>query len=355
MNKSTEIIKQYLYETETFTEAELSSMRTDSVNDSIREIIKTVLGSISQKSEKFDTRLVDKSKGDIKYLPNLESLQDAVNQLEAMIERADFVPDKTLIKYLKEVERSLMNINKYSFEFKAAYRKKQLLLMLQYQGLIMSIFSALSYLISVMVDFTENDLKLKKSVSYDEVSPITTLIKFNKSVERGDFKLILQDTKELQEYGIFDTEEGRALLESIDLSELVMGGVKMLSSVFSSNPRLIEYLYKAAGIITLIISLREIFYMIFKSKAKIDETIKHVENFAESSRGTPVLINKLNDFSKRFVVDAEESTKMAKREIEAENKEIKKQLQELPKKAVEMVSSGKTEQMSVELDNLFDF
>jgi len=330
MDKTKDIIKYYLYESEIFTEKEVSSLSTDSINDSIREVAKAILGAIVEKTESIDTSPIDKSRGDIKQLPDLESLQSAITQLETMVERSSEIYDAKLISYIKEIERALLNLNKYAAEFKEAYRTKKTLLILKYQSLIMSIFSATSYLISVMIDFSEGDIKLKKKSLYEEISPLKTIKDFNKSVERGDFKMVLRDVTSMREHFSEVKESQDELLEAYDLSSILMDGIKMVYNSFGNNPKLIEFLYKAAGIITLLISLREIFYMIFKAKSKIEDVVGHVSNFAQSSSGSAGILAKLNTFSNKYVVDAEESTKMARREIEAENRQLSSEIKAIP-------------------------
>ena len=44
------IIKYYLYESEIFTEKEINSLNTDSINDSIRKVATAILGAIVEKN-----------------------------------------------------------------------------------------------------------------------------------------------------------------------------------------------------------------------------------------------------------------------------------------------------------------
>jgi hypothetical protein len=350
INKARDFMKYYLYESELFNEKELSSMSTDSLNDSIRDIAKLILGSVTEKMSKIDTSPIDKSKGDIKYLPDLESLQTAITQLETMIERNEGGYDPKLIRYIKEIERTLLNINKYSEEFKEAYKSRKTLLILKYQSLIMSVFSAVSYLISVMVDFSTGDIKLKDSSNYEEVNTLKNIVDFNKSVERGEFKSIIKEISMLREEFVEVSEKHLSVLESYDLSSILMSGIKTFYSSFSDNPKLIDFLYKFAGVVTLLISLREVFYTIFKAKSKFEDVIGHVENFAKSSSGTPSLVSKLNTFANKYVVDAEESSKMATREIESENRELKPEIEAIPEIAA--AEPERSEEQVEELDDL---
>ena len=197
----------------------------------------------------------------------------------------------------------------------------------------MSVFSAVSYLISVMVDFSSGDIRLKDSLKFEEISPLKSLIEFNKSVERGEFKNIVKEISMLREEFSEVPAEALDLLEAYDLSTILMDGIKVFYNSFAGNPKLIDFLYKFAGIVTLLISLREVFYMIFKAKSRFEEVIGHVGNFANSSNSSPALLAKLNTFSNKYVVDAEESSKMAVREIESENRTLRPELKAIPQMA----------------------
>jgi hypothetical protein len=346
-NAAREVIKYYLAESKVFTEAELSLMGTDSINDSIRGVAKAILGSIVEKSGSIDTEPIDKSKGDVKLLPNLDSLQDAINKLESIVDASGEDIDSSLVRYLKEIERCLMNLNRFSIDFKDAYKNKKTLLILRYQSLVMSVFSALSYLISVMMDFSTGKIRVKKDQKHEEIAPLKAIFDFNKSVERGDFKKTLRDVALMREAFVEIPKEKTELLEGYDLSSLLMDGIKAVYSSFSDNPKLMEFLYKAAGIITLLVSLREVFYMLFKAKTKVQEVIGHIDSFAQATSGqaSAASVAKLNTFSQRFAQDAEEASRVSKREIEDENRDLGTEVREIPQK---LASASEEEKVAEE-------
>jgi hypothetical protein len=332
--RTREVIKYYLQESGIFTEAEVSAMSTDSVNDSIRSVASAILGAIVEKGQSIDTSPIDRSRGDIKALPDLDALQTAINKLSSVTELFDEEVDPQLIRHLKEVERALLNLNKYSAEFKEAYRSRKTLLILRYQSLVMSIFSAVSYLISVMLDFSSGRMSVGKKKKFEETAPMRAISEFNRSVERGDFKEVLRDVSAMRESFSEIEGEKESLSEAYDLSTLLMDGIKTVYRSFSDNPKLIEMLYKAAGIITLLISMREVFYTFFKAKLKFQDMVKHVETFvaAAEPRATPAAVAKFTASSERFAADAEESTRMAAREIESENRELGPEIKAIPEK-----------------------
>jgi hypothetical protein len=341
-----EVIKYYLLENKVFNEKELSLLSTDSVNDSIRAVARAILGAIVEKSESLGTEPIDKSKGDVKQLPNLDSLQDAINKLESIVDMSGEEVDPELVRYLKEVERCLMNLNRFSIDFREAYKSRKTLLVLKYQSLVMSVFSAVSYIISVMIDFSTGKVKLKSDQKHEEIAPLRAIFEFNRSVERGDFKKTLRDVSLMRESFTEVTKEQLELLEGYDLSSIMMDGIKTVYNAFSGNPKLMEFLYKAAGIITLLVSLREVFYMLFKAKTKVEEIVGHIDNFAQASTGraSASAVAKLNSFSQRFAQDAEEATAMARREIEDENRDLGTEVKQIPQR----LASASEEQIEAE-------
>jgi hypothetical protein len=342
-----EVIKYYLLENKVFNEKELSLLSTDSVNDSIRSVAKAILASIIERSASVDTSAIDASKGDVKQLPNLESLQDAINKLESIVDSSsEEGVEPELVRYLKEIERALMNLNRFSIDFRDAYKNRKTLLILKYQSLVMSVFSAVSYLISVMIDFSTGKVRVRKDQRHEEIAPLKAIFDFNKSVERGDFKKTLKDVALMRESFTEVSKEQLELLEGYDLSSILMDGIKTVYNSFSGNPKLMEFLYKAAGIITLLVSLREVFYMFFKAKTKVEDIIGHIDNFAQAATGkaSATAVAKLNSFSDRFVRDSEEASAMARREIETENRELGSEVREIPQR----LASASEEELKVE-------
>jgi hypothetical protein len=340
------LLYEFLNESELFTEGEIRALLETARTESIKEIVLTVLNAVKEKVESMDTTPIDRSRGDIKRLRELGSLQDAVTQLEVMIERSSEIVDADLQRYLKELIKSIMYLNQYSIQFKDAYRDSKTLLILKYQSLVMSIFSATSYLISVMIDFSAGDMELRKNPKYEEIAPITTLIDFNKSVERGEFRSNIKMVATMREYFNEIEVAEETLLEAGDILSVVISGIQGL---IGNNRQLIDFAYKAAGIVTLLMSLREIFYMFYRSKTKLKEVLSTVETFADASSTGMGALAKLNKFSQRFIIDAEESTKVARREIESENKDISREIKMIPQKILQDTPS-----LNKSSDNDFD-
>jgi hypothetical protein len=325
------LLYNFLQESEIFSEHEIQTLLETAKTESIKEIVVSVLNAVKEKIENMDTTPIDRSRGDIKRLRELGSLQDAVTQLETLMERSSDIVTPELRSFLKEIVKSIMYLNQYSIQFKDAYRDNKTLLVLKYQSLVMSIFSATSYLISVMIDFSAGDIELKKNPKYEEIAPIRTLKDFNRSVEHGEFRSTIKQVTNMREHFNEVELDNDVLLEANDILNVVIDGIQGL---VGNNRKLIDFAYKAAGVITLLMSLREIFYMYYRSKTKLKDVLGTVETFANANMAGVSALSKLNKFSQKFIIDAEESSKLAQRDIEGENRDIAKEIKKIPSRSL---------------------
>jgi len=337
------LLKEFLVESELLNEHEINIILETAKTESVKEIVETVLKAVKEKVEKFDTTPIDRSRGDIKRLREISSLQDAVTQLEVLIERSAKAVTPELQRYLKETIKSIMYLNQYSAQFKDAYRGNKTLLILKYQSLVMSVFSSVSYLISVLVDFSAGDMEIVPNPKYEEIAPITTLIKFNRSVEKGEFRTTIKNVSTMREHYVEFTPDDDVILEANDILSTIITGIQGL---IGNNKQFIDFAYKATGIVTLLMSLRETFYMFYRAKTQLKDVLGTVETFASASASGAGSLAKLNKFANHYIIDAEESTKLARRDIESENKMIAHEIKTIPTKSLqdeESSSDGDTE------------
>lgn len=353
-SRTSELLESFLIKECGLEEAEFSNLSEDTKTESVRQIAAELLNRISEKLVEIDTTSADRSRGDIKALRELPSIQDAITQLEAMLERSDgFYPD--LKKYTGNIIKSILYLNQYSAAFKEAYRNKKVLLMSKYQSLILSIISSVTYLISVGIDFTDNDVRLKDQVTVEEIAPLKTLAAFNNSVESGEFKRIASDMTMLREYFTeVDVETMGKLLEASDVLPMVISGIQSIYSGVTNNNKVTNLVYKITGVLLLILSLRDSFYSLFRMRTKVNDMIAQIQNFANINLGTP--LNKLAQFSSKFAVDAEAATDFAQREIEDENKKLARDVKQI---SVAPILSAPTETKTAEpaqaTDTTFSF
>jgi hypothetical protein len=318
--KMHELVDQYLKETKVFSEKEIQNLSEEAKGVAIKDAIKTILDQVEDRSRNLDLTPVNRTKGDIRQLKELTSIQEAITNLEEIIQRAEKQVTPELKYYLSEVVQSLYNLRDYSYDFKEAYKNRKILMILKYQSLVLSVFSAVSYLISVLIDFSNDDVDLQGDPRYEEIAPIRTLIDFNRSIEKGEYRKMVKSVNETHE--LYPFSDDRVLNESSDVINMVLDGIKSFSSSVNTNGKFIDYLYKAAGIVTLIMSLREVFYALYRAKSKVSDMASQIEGFASISSANQSILSRLSNFASKFKIEAEESSKLARREIEIEDREI---------------------------------
>lgn len=324
--KNTErLLKSYLTEDCKMPLKEYMTLTEDVKVESVREIAARLLKVVEEKIVSIDTTAADRSRGDIKQLKELSILQDAITQLETLIERDEHsVPEYN--EAVSTIIKSILYINQYSGVFKEAYRNKKTVMILKYQSLILSIISSVSYLISAIVDFKGDNLKLKV-LSQDilNFAPLKSLKTFVKSVDNGEFKTITKDINTLREYYLeIPVEKMSTILEANETIDTVITGVKNIFNQISDGSmggKITELLYKAIGVIVTLFSIRDTFYTLFRMKSRVSDMTANIQNFANINNGGGIL-SKLGHFANKFRTDAEYGSDMSRREIEDEDKKL---------------------------------
>lgn len=301
------------------TESEFQNLSESVKNETVLDLIKTLVAELSERLDGLDTTLPDKSKGDIKSLKNLQSIQQAITQLEAMLDRADS-PIRDAREYVGIIIKSIMYLNQYADVFKNAYRNKKTLLIMKYQSVVLAIISSVAYLISALVDFSNNEVRLYKDPRLEEIAPITSLMNFNKSIETGEFKIITKDVTIVREYFTeVPVETMSRLLEAQEILPMIIDGIKAFTDNMDTA-KVANILYKATGVVLLLISVREVIYTLSRAGAKINELVSNIDSFANINLGGS--LGALSNFAKNFKVKVEAGSEMAEREIRDEDRGI---------------------------------
>lgn len=342
---------------------EAESLSSEDKTLTMKELAKMVLTSLSDKMATLDTSAADRSRGDVRLLKFLGDLQNAITQLEAILERSDeYNPEAK--KYLGTVVKSILYLNQYSGVFKEAYRNKKTLLILKYESLIMSIISATSYLMSQIVDFRSQTLEMKQPVIIEEIAPLKTLAQFNKSVESGEFKIITNDVTTLREfYKEIPVEDMSTLYEASDILSLVSNGIKSIYDGIDKN-KITQLIYNATGIVVLLMSVRDAVYTLFRMKTKASDMINAIHNFANINMSGG--IKALSSFANKFIPDVENASDMAKNEVRDDDRKLATQLNAIkaapvldapePVTPVDIPASNIGTQTPVQTqNNIFDF
>lgn len=332
MKNSEKLLYSYLLETEKVTPAYVTLLNEEVKSEGVATIAKSILAGINERLSNIDTTPIDRSKGEIRQLKELEYVQVALETIEQLVEKNKTIPVDPKVKdFYSTITKAILYLNQYSQQFKEAYRLKKTVLILQYQSVVLGIVSAVDYLCAKLLDVRSGaEAVLKKSGQLEEIAPIKTLKSFIGSMERNELKIINKDVDMIREfYNEIPSEKMGAILEANDIISVVLDGVKNLYSNLDQGGKTTALIYKAAGVIVALMSVRQIFYTISRSRYKVQELFDTLKGFANVSLGKGGPITKLVQFGSRFVADIEENSKIVDRDINHEDKEISIQVKEV--------------------------
>ena len=161
-------------------------------------------------------------------------------------------------------------------------------------------------------------LRLRDIPELKDFAPLKSLEEFVVSVDSGEFKTITKDVNFLREYYLeVSVEQMSSLLEATDYVDMIVGGVKNIYDQLTTDlgAKISDILYKAIGVITLLLSLRSTLYTIFRMKTRVSDMIGGIQQFANANNGGGAL-NKLTQFANKFRVDAENGSEISQHEID---------------------------------------
>lgn len=330
MKNSDVILHKFLVESGDYSESDFVNLHEDTKTDAIRTIASSLMKEIIATSEGVDTTLIDQSRGDIRNLRDLESIQVALSKIDSMLDSANALFNQGLVKdYITAVTKSIFYLNQYTSQFKDGYRMKKSVVILRYQTVVIAIMSCVAYLFSSLVDFSSGKAELKSNPKLDETSALRVLKQFINSADNGELRLIMKDVNTVREsYNENSLEVMSTIQEASDIFSTTITGLKNLYNNLDKGGRVTNLIYKAVGIIAALYPMRELFAMLLRSRYKVRDIFDGVRNFANSSALNS--LNRLQQFGSRFRVDAEENSKLAQRDVESSNKEIATQVKELP-------------------------
>lgn len=321
MKNSDIFLYSLLVESERLDKDQFESLTEESKIDTIRDIASTILKTIQEKLSNAETTLIDKSKGDIHQFREFEAINNAIQTLDSIIDRSSSAINPELVKYFRLVSKSVLYLNQYAPQFKDAYRNKKTLLILKYQSIILSIISSVSYLVSVMIDFSNDNITLNANPKYDVIAPMRSLEAFIKSVDSGEFRIILRDVQVVRESFDENKKDGEVISEGVGLQS-VIAGLKNLYGTLDQGGKLTGIIYKAAGSLALIFSLREVFYSMGNMRTKMSDILDSLKSFSNLGGMTQGILGKLGKFSSQLKVDSEFASEMADREINSEDRGV---------------------------------
>ena len=347
-------IREFLSETEIFTESDAVSLSEDAKDATLSSLAVSTLNDLAAKVGQINGSLdIDRSRGDIRSFPDLQYLQNAVTKLETIVEGAANSHEVEKVKdYIKAIIRTIMYLNQYRDVFKTAYASKKTVLMLKYKELIMAIETSIAYLISAIVDFSSGYPSLKSIFSIDEIAPIKALEQFNNQVDSGHFKTMVHDTIQMREaYSEVPVEELYNITEASDIVSTITNGLSNFSKNITQGGKAYGMLYKAIGIIVLLISMREVFYTLYRTRHEYSDVADAVKQFAAFD--TNKISDKFKKFVNTFAADVETASSSANREIVDGNRDLAKAVKEMP--AIGIIPSAPSSETSSVGDFSFGF
>lgn len=338
MKNSETILYNYLVESSDMTKDEVIDLNEDVKIDSLKSVASKILKSIYDSAGNLDTTPIDASRGDIRRLRELEYIQNILERIDRYTSSLPSV-DKKLEEYYGAVTKAIGNLYKNADAFKDAYRMKKTVLVLKYQSIVLAICEAVNYMSSKVFNLTNRVVEFNNNAKLEDTTALKTLIDFNKSVLTSDFGKSVRDVNMMREFYVeIDSQTMRTILEAGDIMETIMNGVSNIYRNLDQGGKTTNLIYKAAGIITSLLSVREIFYAISKSRFKIQEMFDSLKMFA--TVGLPgtasSMFNKLLQFSNRFVPDVEENTKVAAREVVSQDSDISREIKSIATAPVQL-------------------
>lgn len=327
MIRADDVLYEFLVEDSNMSVKEYNLLTEEDKTNLLTSIGYEVIQNISKKVNN-DVLFIDKTRGDIKNLAELQTIQDAITKIVNLSN-----VDRSVITYTDEIKMAIYNLNKYSAMFKDAYRNKKTFLILYYEGVIISVISTLSYLVSAVVDFKNpQQLQFKQNIQLDPENLMFKFISdFNKKAKDGTADMLIKSVSTLREfYNEYSVDDMKAILEAVEIAPLLNKGLTVFSDFFKNTNRN-GIILKAIGVILLILSLRDVFYTLSNSRIKIMEKLSGLKTFLSINNLPSVsTLTKFTTFNNKNVAETEYATKAAEHEIAVENKEIIQNVKNAP-------------------------
>lgn len=289
------------------------------------EMFKSILQNIMDKAKSVDTTEIDRSRGDLKHYDMLQIIQNVIKTLQYYYSTAD-----DSINYgqcsveLKKIVDSLQYLNKYSDIFKDAYRNKKTILMVTYQSVLLAILTALNYLVSESIDYSEApNIKLKDRIQLNTINQFNAIAKFNDLCKNNDLAKLNESVNFIRTYyNEFSPREMNIIYEAADIGELINTGFDNIVKTLTGNDRLNSIIFKAASIITLLLAAREVFYSINAGKLDMSKVTNNLKQFVNMPELRPAQVQQVKNYNKQNIVNTVAGSQQASQALNIENNKI---------------------------------
>lgn len=336
-----------------------SAINEETKNATLKETISTILKSISEKIASLDVDFINKTSGDVKRLHGVEGVYDSVYQLETLVDRALSKINPEIVDAVQQISTTFFYLNQYSAQFKDAYRNKKTAIILKYQSLVLSIISGTSYLISVLVDFSNGDIELKNNIKFEYIAPLKALKEFNQSAKSGEFRTMLRDVQVIRESFNENFPDGKVVQGDtinegvMDVANTIINGLKNFYNNLDRGGKMTGILYRTAGFVATIFSVREALYTLSNMRSKARDLMDMLSVFGNPSGLSGTMFNKISNFANKFKLEAEYANDMAKRDISSEDRNIIRDVN--PNSIITVKPDEDNTPLSKDMISAFDF
>ena len=317
-----------------------------------QEIVANIVKSIEEREDVLDTKIIDKSKGDITKLDNYRYIKTSLELLNNM----QSVASNEKVPYLNVLNDTHNNLIKYSKDFERGYRTNKTVVKLLYSSIVLSLVQSISFVIATSMDYVKDPIgnyesclryNLNKNKNYTTVN-IDCLSQFNLMCTNGEmayfFNRIYTD-KSLQESEILHLKENNGELFSEDSLTCLFADV-LGTGIVRTLGTLGAVLVLLARIIPTIPELLRMFVsMIYHTRVEMSDyfrlqaeyielNLERQRNLAEPNKKSikkqEKIMNNLLKLSDMIDIDQKNATKSTKMQIETENKNISKSIKNNP-------------------------
>jgi hypothetical protein len=132
----------------------LRTLTEDKKDFQANEIIRAMLGSISERIELIDLRFIDKSKGDITRVKDYKSIKDAINQLMNFVQSNTGTDSFYVVSSLKMLSENLERNDKL---FKKFYSEDNNIGIWMYQSMVLNLFYGTMLAVSNIIDLIKTN------------------------------------------------------------------------------------------------------------------------------------------------------------------------------------------------------
>lgn len=284
-----------------------SSMPQDARIYTISGIASALMKSISDSLKKVDFTKIDKSRGDIRQLELLSDFQNSANRLRDLYRSTDGDASYKSQQLLSIIIDSVKNLNKYSEDYKDAYRLKKTAMMLQYESVVASAIEALSYLISSTVDLTDgSDYVFAVDAEPKDIPYFDILRKYNSFAADDGMKKMAEGVDFIRRYYCeYPPESMISIYEAPDVVGMLSSGLNNFIDKLKVNQSAQSIVYKGAVGLMALYSARDALLSLTSSNFKLPDAYNNIRQFSGIDSEKPTNISTMRTFNRKNELDAE--------------------------------------------------